>query len=636
MENEKKSRKQGVRFTAVILITIIFTGALLSFSMYDMIQKSFFQSSLTHEMELMRIMERLGAQVMDFRLKTLKEEVESIAVQFGEELMSGAKEEEELLSMIEPKQDVLGCYYQTRESLYTDNRYDGDYLAGLDLSKAWAGEILLISPDFDEADRYLLTVAAPVWTDSQKSEVAGVLVELLDGYCISNWIGELFLSLDLGTSYIIDGEGRNIATAREENFDWITTRYNAQELAKESDDKVTQSVARLEKKALDGETGIDTYLWGDGTSYVAYGPLTEADWGFCVGFYGNEFEKYTQDITNISIRIAGLMLTGFALFMGVILVVLIRNLNKERRYSRILRQQKSEIEDQALQMAASEERFRIAMQRSRDVILEYQLESGEITCFYGSREVKSGCVGEKELRKRLIEDCSMDEDSYERFEEVMRAIKKGLTSAECFLSGISDHGRKWYKMSFTVIPNGSNPSTRAVGILQDVTSEHEAELDSLTRLLNKSAMTENVRDMMQRNRSETTSAFAMLDIDYFKSINDTHGHPVGDKVLSAIAQILKDIFPEPYLTGRFGGDEFSIYCPSCTDVQELKKRLMQLTQRVKEIAIKDCANLKVTLSIGAVLFSGRAEFEDIYKRADEMLYEVKEAGRDGYRVFERG
>lgn len=130
---------------------------------------------------------------------------------------------------------------------------------------------LLFSPDFDEEGNYILVVAVPVWKDQ---EVAGILLEQLDGYCISDWIGDLFLSLDLGTAYIIDGSGRNIATAREENFDWITTRYNSQELVKESDDESTRSVARLEKQALEGKTGIDTYVWEGSTNYVAYGPLT--------------------------------------------------------------------------------------------------------------------------------------------------------------------------------------------------------------------------------------------------------------------------------------------------------------------------------------------------------------------------
>lgn len=636
MGNIIEGKKNVNRFSAIILAVIILAGAALSVSMYYVIQKSFFQASVAHEMELMSIMEHLGNIVMDFRLKTVKTEVKSISEQYGELIQSSEdKERTKLLDSIKHKEDVLGYCYYSGEKWFSDGEDYTSYAAGLDISKVWMGETLVMSPDFDKADHYLMAVATPVWTDSRKREVAGVLLELRDGYSISRWMEDLFLPMDLGTAYIINGEGRNIATAREENYDWITTRYNAQDLAAELGDEVSKSVAQLEKRALDGETGVDTYLWEEGTSYVAYGPLTETDWAFFIGFYGIQFEKYTKDNTNISIRIAGLLSMVFILIIGIVVAVLSHSLNKERSYSRILQMQKEEMNEQALQIAASEERFRIAMQRSRDVIMEYQLESGEVTSFYGSMEIKSGKVGDGEFRKRMREDWHMDEISIERFEEVIHAIRKGMTSAECFLSGERNGEHKWYKLSVTAIPNGSYAATRAVGILQDVTSEHEAEMDSLTKLLNKSTMTENIRKLMRKNQIETLGAFVMLDIDYFKNVNDTYGHPVGDEVLYTIAQILKEVFPEPYMTARFGGDEFCIYCSCCADAQELKKRMKELAQKAKSIEIKDCENLHITLSIGAVLFQGKTEFEDIYKKADEMLYEVKEAGRDGYRIFEQ-
>lgn len=633
---KKVIKREKNKFSIIIGAVIILVGALLSFSMYFVIQRSFFQIAVEHEKELMRIMESLGSQLVDYRLYGLKEETENFAKQYKETLLYGADEEKiALLSAVKPGEYRRSYCYQASNARYCGGLFYEDYITQLDLSEVWEGKTVLFSPDFDAEGNYILAVAAPVWQDEQAHAVGGILIEQLDGYCISDWISELFLALDLGTAYIIDGSGRNIATAREENYDWITTRYNSQELVKSDKSESTRTVARLEKYALDGRTGIDSYIWEGSTNYVAYGPLKEADWGFFVGFYGDKFQTYTHEITSISSRAACVMLAAFTLFSCSVIAVITRNLSKERRYNEILVQQKNEIEQQSLHIAASEERFRVAMQGSRDIILEYQFDTGEITCFYMGREIKSGRVGDSTLRKRIVGECCMDEDSFERFEEVMRAISKGLTSAECMISGDYGSGRKWYSLSVSSIPNGSRMSTRAVGILRDVTGEREAELDSLTRLLNKAAMTENVRKAMQKNPPETTSAFVMLDIDHFKTINDQYGHPVGDQVLCMIASLLKEIFPEPYLTGRFGGDEFSIYCPSNVDSQSLRNRLEQLLEDVRRIQVKEGENLEASLSIGVVIFRGEAVFEEIYKKTDAVLYEVKAAGRNGCHIYEK-
>lgn len=630
-------KKDTAKFSVWIISIIILVGAVVTVSMYVLIQRSFFQTTVKHEMELMQIMEALGSQLMDSRLKGLKSELEDTAKQYREELVFAAGEEEtkQILSFIAQEKTRLNYSYQTREKRYSGQQlYEEDFIQ-MNLDKAWAGETIVFAPDFDKNGTYILVLATPVWQNSQKDMVSGILIEYLDGYCLSRWMWDLFATLDFGTAYIVDEEGRNIGTAREENYDWITTRYNAQELVKVNDDESTRSIAELEKRAMDGETGVGTYEWEGSLSYVAYGPLSEADWGFCVGFYGNQFEDYTRQVTAISSRSAGILLVVFVFFLATILAVIMRNLRKERRYNQLLLQQKEEIEQQAVYIAVSEERFRIAMQRSSDIILEYQLETGEISCFYGDKEVKSGRIGDTSLCDRLVDGYCMDEEAFGLFEEAMRSVSKGLTNAECLISGCSGSERRWYKMSITAVPGGSQRSTRAVGILRDVTSEHEVELDPLTRLYNKSAVMEHVKSAIQNNQSGSTSMFVMMDIDHFKKINDQYGHPVGDRVLCEVAKNLQTVFPKPCLAGRFGGDEFCVYCPKSPEQPELKRWLCQLSEQVKDISIKNCQDIKVSVSIGAVTFRGFAEFEEIYKEADEALYKAKKEGRDRYCIYER-
>lgn len=624
------------KFSLRIVLVIVLAGAIVTFSMYVLIQNSFFKATVNHEMELMLIMEKLGSQLIDTRLKGLKTGLEDKATQYREELVLGGQEEiEQALFSISQKEGGVNYSYRTREERYEYGQFREEDILEIDLTEAWEGKAVLSAPDFNQKGEYLLAIAVPVWENAQENVVAGILIEYLDGYCISHWMWELFSKLDFGTAYIVNEEGRNIATAREENYDWITTRYNAQELVKENDDEATRSIARLEKRALDGETGVDTYEWEGSLSYVAYGPLTEVDWGFCVGFYGNQFKEYTREVTAISSRSAGMLLAVFVLFLAAILTVITRNLRKEREYNKLLVQQKEEIRQQAICIAVSEERFRIAMQRSSDIILEYQLETGEISCFYGGKEIKSGRLGDAALREQLLEGYCMDEDAFGRFEEALRSISRGLTNAECLISGSRKDENKWYKMSVTAVAGGSMKPMRAVGILRDITGEHEAELDPLTRLYNKAAVKEYAKSAMQNNLKGNAGAFIMVDIDHFKNINDQYGHPIGDQVLREIAGNLQSVFPKPCLTGRFGGDEFCVYCPKCRDRRGLEKWLDRLLKSVKGIRMKDRADTVISVSIGAVIFQGPAEFEDIYKAADDVLYSAKKAGRDRYCMIER-
>lgn len=625
-------KKNTVKFSFWITTVIILAGAIVTFSMYFLIQNSFFKTTVTHEMELMQIMETLGSELLDSRLGDLKSELEDKAEQYGGELVRASDEEiEQILSTITSEESERNYCYQTRDKQYYDNQFQENDTLQINLSRTWEGETVLFSPDFNEKDNYVMAIAAPVW---ENNAVAGVLIEYVDGYCLSQWMGELFTSLDFGTAYIVNEDGRNIGTAREENYDWITTRYNAQELVKENGDEETKTIARLEKRGIDGEVGVDTYEWEGQLSYVAYGPLTEAGWGFCVGFYGSQFEAYTREVTAISSRSAGVLLAVFLFFLAVILTVIARNLHKERGYNKMLVQQKEEIEQQAICIAVSEERFRIAMQRSSDIILEYQLETGEISCFYGEKEIKSGRIGDAVLCDQLVEGYRMDEDAFERFEETMRSVSKGLTNAECMISGSCEDERKWYKMSVTAVTGGSVKPTRAVGILRDITSQYEAELDPLTRLYNKSAITEYVKSGMKNNFQWNISAFVMIDIDHFKRINDQYGHPAGDRVLCEVADILQEIFPKPCLAGRFGGDEFCVYCPTSPTRQELEKWLCELSERVKKIDIINFSDSAVSISSGAVTFRGHVEFETIYKEADEALYKAKKEGRDRCCIIE--
>jgi two-component system cell cycle response regulator len=128
----------------------------------------------------------------------------------------------------------------------------------------------------------------------------------------------------------------------------------------------------------------------------------------------------------------------------------------------------------------------------------------------------------------------------------------------------------------------------------------------------------------------------MLDLDRFKSINDTHGHNVGDEVLRETARRLADNLRTVDMVARFGGEEFAIVMPDTTSEIALAAA-ERLRARIGEtpfsVSSDQAEEIKVTTSIGLAVASRHPDATDLLKRADYALYAAKRAGRDTVHLF---
>lgn len=162
---------------------------------------------------------------------------------------------------------------------------------------------------------------------------------------------------------------------------------------------------------------------------------------------------------------------------------------------------------------------------------------------------------------------------------------------------------------------------------------NELQYDSLTGVYNKKTITEYAKKRISEEK-EKRIVIAILDVDHFKSVNDTFGHLYGDKVLARVGGILKEIVGEDGVIGRIGGDEFMIVFNGLDDDQVLRGMLRAIRTQIKWEFAEDFENLSITCSIGASIFpvNGR-DYEDLFKKADCCLYIAKEKGRDRYVFF---
>ncbi|MFM0738123.1 EAL domain-containing protein [Paraburkholderia xenovorans] len=164
-----------------------------------------------------------------------------------------------------------------------------------------------------------------------------------------------------------------------------------------------------------------------------------------------------------------------------------------------------------------------------------------------------------------------------------------------------------------------------------------ATLDTLTGLPNRSTLTERIeRAIGSARRQRTLSAILFMDLDGFKTINDSLGHSVGDEVLSAFAQRLLQCVRASDTVARLGGDEFVVLAENLPSREAAGMLAESVLERMRQGMWTDSQPLQVMPSIGIALFPHDGDtVETLLKHADAAMYEAKRAGRGTYRFFER-
>ena len=162
----------------------------------------------------------------------------------------------------------------------------------------------------------------------------------------------------------------------------------------------------------------------------------------------------------------------------------------------------------------------------------------------------------------------------------------------------------------------------------------QARKDAKTGLLNAATwQREAAAELARAARTRAPAALAMLDIDHFKQVNDSYGHPSGDAVLAALSAAMCGLLREYDITGRYGGEEFAILLPQ-TDLGQAGEIAERLRHKLAQIVTftgsgTTSFELKVTVSIGvAALDHARPDLDELVAAADAALYSAKRAGRD--------
>ncbi|AYC32176.1 diguanylate cyclase [Pseudomonas cavernae] len=157
-----------------------------------------------------------------------------------------------------------------------------------------------------------------------------------------------------------------------------------------------------------------------------------------------------------------------------------------------------------------------------------------------------------------------------------------------------------------------------------------ATVDSLTQVFNRHAFTRLLEQILAAGHQGV--ALIILDIDHFKQFNDQYGHPLGDRVLQHVGQLLRELLPPRAMAARYGGEEFCIILRDCSNASSAQAFAEQLRLKLQALRIKvrrtDEVLDSITASFGLALARTDDDLESLLTRADDALYQAKRNGRN--------
>jgi diguanylate cyclase (GGDEF)-like protein/PAS domain S-box-containing protein len=290
----------------------------------------------------------------------------------------------------------------------------------------------------------------------------------------------------------------------------------------------------------------------------------------------------------------------------------------------------------------SEERLQAIFNAVSDAILVYDPETLEIVAA-NDRVCELFGRSHEELRDWAIADVFNNRSSHSASELLSKIMKARAGQPQTFEwnGTVRDAYSCWLDVYFRRTAFGGRDFLLAT--IHDITERKEAELqlakmarfDALTELVNRGVFVESLEGAIARaRRGDGGFAVLYLDLDHFKNVNDTLGHPVGDRLLRAVAKRLQSATKSNDTVARFGGDEFAVLTPAIAEPAEaglLADRLLSAMSQPVRIGNN---NIFIGTSIGIAAYQRDTPgAEAILSHADVALYRAKSEGRRVYRFF---
>ena len=295
---------------------------------------------------------------------------------------------------------------------------------------------------------------------------------------------------------------------------------------------------------------------------------------------------------------------------------------------------------------ASNKIFNELITMSDKIFFRYESKSNNIYVYNGREVIFDGDFGD--YRKDVLDSnlvAAEDTDKFIKFCDDVQSGEEEDTYTFCAAFFGSGDDKKYYPMtaSFSAV-RIKGAVSYIVGMFSSDAESNAADsyisnrsnLDPLTGLLNKKASKDFAIEALVRAEKENKKVtFVMIDLDNFKSINDTYGHMFGDETLVSVARVMNEAVGNRGVVGRIGGDEFFIVLTDFEDGDQAIRPLIRSIRSHVEWCFKNkLDDIRVTCSVGTATFPDDAKnYDDLFKLADHCLYVAKSKGRDRFIIY---
>lgn len=360
-------------------------------------------------------------------------------------------------------------------------------------------------------------------------------------------------------------------------------------------------------------SGSFSYAMEKGQNYTAWAPVSYNGW------------RIVQFSTSPSVNIerTAMMQTVIMLVSMVVCAVLAALMWRQR-----------------VRMARDRMRYAALAEFKDTLLFEYH-------CGDDSLEFTSNALGTLEIAGLRIEKVTSGDGGLSVFHpEDADNARQILKNAVNMVPDQIEHDRirlkgrdgnyRWYRSQYKAVFDEEGQVVRIIGTLTDISVQidrekelrKQARQDPLTGLYNRAG----VKMINARLEQISRGVLFMVDLDDFKSINDTYGHAAGDKLLTAVGRILTETFRSDDIVARIGGDEFVAFLSGSDSRNTAEQKAQELLERVRTLRIEGI-DARASVSIGAASAPtcGRS-YEALSAEADEALYQVKNSGKGGFRL----
>jgi diguanylate cyclase (GGDEF)-like protein/PAS domain S-box-containing protein len=277
---------------------------------------------------------------------------------------------------------------------------------------------------------------------------------------------------------------------------------------------------------------------------------------------------------------------------------------------------------------------------------------GRFTITNASFQKHYGYASDAELRGKTAEELSapgseqgrllIPETARRMHLQDMHVISSGAAVENLEVQDMRDgEVERWYRTFKYPLRDSGGAVSGMLAIVRDVTDSKEYEIrlehlamhDSLTGLPNRRSMLKMIADqILPEDAPPRQITVLYFDLDFFKSVNDTHGHDIGDRCLMEVARRIRDQLPPGDMVSRFGGDEFVILTHG--DIGAARERAVTLLRTLSEPIVVDDIVVKLHGSIGiASLLASHRTPSELIRDADAAMYQAKERGRNRIEAF---